>query len=82
MNYTELFNAFENNGTIHFQTEAVKAAETELSKALDGLDKATALKIDALIGHAIRAYEIQGFLYALNCTRILPSVRGAGLIAE
>lgn len=70
--YRRLYAAFEDDVSIHPQTSDVEDAETALSAALDGLDKAEALKLDALIGRAVRAYEMRGFLYGLNCSRRLP----------
>lgn len=71
MNYIELFDALENNAELHPTTSKVEAAEKEVSAILEKIeDNKTMLELDYSIGVLIRAYEKQGFLFGLNCSKI------------
>ncbi len=69
-NYNELYNLYEDNTELHTEIEETGAAEGVMSIFLHTLDDETAFQLDLLVGRLIRAYELQGFLFGAQYTRV------------
>jgi len=69
MEYKTLYALYEDSIEMHQNTIDTERTEQELDKFLHSLDTETMFRFDALAGKLARAYEMQGFLFGLNCAQ-------------